>query len=62
MADPYICMQCNQPEQRCKCDCQRYCVLCQGEHNVRLVQDGNYYCLDCREACDFSAQYHQSSS
>lgn len=54
MADKFICMQCDQPEGSCKCD--RYCCLCQGEHNVRLCQDGNYYCLDCREACDFQAQ------
>ena len=31
-------MQCNQPESRCRCDCQRFCVLCQGEHQVRLVK------------------------
>jgi hypothetical protein len=24
---------------------------------VRLCQDGLYYCIDCREACDFQAQY-----
>jgi hypothetical protein len=54
MADAFICMQCEQPEASCKCD--RYCCLCQGEYNVRLCQDGNYYCLDCREACDFQAQ------
>ena len=55
MAEKYICMQCEQAEANCRCT--RYCCLCQSEHNVRLVQDGNYYCLDCREACDFQAQY-----
>ena len=55
MAQKYVCAQCEKPEDNCSC--QRYCVLCQGEHNVRLVQDGNFYCLDCREACDFQAQY-----
>ena len=24
-----------------------------GEHDVRLVEDGCYYCLECREACDY---------
>jgi hypothetical protein len=23
------------------------------EHDVRLVDDGCYYCLECREACDY---------
>jgi hypothetical protein len=27
-----------------------------GQFDVRLVQDGMYYCRDCREACDFAAQ------
>jgi hypothetical protein len=55
-------MQCNQPENRCRCDCQRFCVLCQGEHQVRLVKDGNYYCLDCREACDYEAQAKEAGA
>lgn len=54
MADPFRCLQCEQIEQQCKCD--KYCVLCQGEDNVRLCEDGNYYCLPCREACDYEAQ------
>ena len=55
MADPYICFTCEKEEARCVCD--KFCSLCQGENNVRLCQDGLYYCLDCREACDFQAQY-----
>ena len=55
MAEKFICMLCDQVEENCRCT--RFCCLCQSEHNVRLVQDGNYYCLDCREACDFQAQY-----
>ena len=55
MADKFICMLCDQEEASCKCE--RYCNLCHGEHQVRLCQDGMYYCLDCREACDFQAQY-----
>jgi hypothetical protein len=27
-----------------------------GAHQVRLCQDGAYYCLECREACDLQAQ------
>jgi hypothetical protein len=23
---------------------------------VRLTEDGQYYCLDCREACDYKTQ------
>ncbi len=55
MADKFICMLCDLPEEQCKCE--RYCALCQGANDVRLVQDGQYYCKDCREACDFQAQY-----
>jgi len=62
MATPFICLQCHQPEGQCKCEVKHYCVLCQGEHNVRLVQDGNYYCLDCREACDYQAQHKEAGA
>lgn len=54
MADAYTCMQCELPEDRCHCD--RYCTWCLGENNVRLCFDGLFYCLDCREAADLSAQ------
>ena len=54
MADKFLCMLCDKPESECKCD--RYCALCQGSHDVRLVQDGSYMCRDCREACDYEAQ------
>jgi len=23
---------------------------------VRLTEDGQYYCVDCREACDYKTQ------
>jgi hypothetical protein len=62
MATPFMCLQCHQPEGQCKCEVKHYCVLCQGEHNVRLVQDGNYYCLDCREACDYQAQHKEAGA
>jgi hypothetical protein len=54
MAERFVCMQCEMTEDRCKCD--RYCCLCQGAYNVRLCMDGQYYCIDCRESCDFQAQ------
>ena len=56
MAEPYKCAVCDQTEANCTCN--KYCALCQGDHDVRLVQDGMYYCLECREACDFQAQYN----
>ena len=54
MAEQYKCSICDLEESRC--ECERYCCLCQGQHNVRLCQDGLYYCIDCREACDLQAQ------
>ena len=54
MADAFICMQCDKTEDKCQCD--RYCLLCQSTHNVRLTSEGTYYCLECREACDLHAQ------
>ncbi len=55
MAEKFICVLCDRLEE--KCVCERFCCLCMGEHNVRLCQDGQYYCIDCREACDFQAQF-----
>ena len=54
MAERFICNVCELPEEKCECD--RYCGLCMGAHQVRLCQDGAYYCLECREACDLQAQ------
>lgn len=54
MAEKYVCSVCDLEESRCKCE--RYCYLCQGANDVRLCQDGVYYCLECREACDLQAQ------
>lgn len=56
MAEAFHCMQCDQTEE--KCDCDRYCGMCQGGHDVRLCKDGLYYCLECRESCDMQAQYN----
>ncbi|HYX68162.1 MAG TPA: hypothetical protein VE825_03435 [Terriglobales bacterium] len=56
MAEAFKCAVCEKEEERC--DCDKYCCLCQGFHNVRLCQDGQWYCLDCREACELQAQYN----
>lgn len=45
------CGQCEQIEERC--DCEKYCCYCQGQLDVRLWEDGLYYCGACREACDY---------
>lgn len=56
MAERYRCRVCELTEERCQCE--RYCSLCLGAHDPRLCEDGLYYCIDCREACDYKAQYH----
>ena len=50
----FLCMQCEMPED--KCDCEKYCAFCQGQVEVRLCQDGLYYCVPCREAADYKTQ------
>jgi len=45
------CMQCEMTEDRCQCE--RYCCLCQAQMDIRLCQDGLYYCQPCRDACDY---------
>jgi hypothetical protein len=45
------CSQCEQIEERC--DCEKYCVFCQSQLDVRLCEDGLFYCSACREACDY---------
>ncbi len=54
MADRFLCIICDLQEE--KCICEKFCCLCQGHHDVRLVGDGQYYCTDCREACEYAAQ------
>ncbi len=54
MAERYLCSVCEQVEERC--DCDKYCCLCQGEHQVRLCMDGLWYCLECRESCDLKPE------
>jgi hypothetical protein len=50
----FKCLVCNQPEKLCTCI--KYCALCQTDYRVRLTEDGQYYCADCREACDYKTQ------
>jgi len=50
MTSTVVCSQCDLPET--KCECNRYCCMCQGLDAIRLCVDGNYYCPDCREACE----------
>lgn len=54
MAEQFICVLCDRKEE--KCVCERICNLCMSQFNVRLCQDGQYYCIDCREAMEFQAQ------
>ncbi len=50
----FLCYVCLQPESLCKCD--KFCGLCYGLNNVRLCDDGVYYCKECREACDYAPE------
>ena len=54
VGDRYHCLLCEKEEEQCPCD--KYCSLCLGDSDVRLCLDGVYYCHDCREACDYTAQ------
>jgi hypothetical protein len=45
-----LCSICDKPEKNC--DCDRFCCYCEGQHEVRMCNDGKYYCPDCREACE----------
>ena len=60
MPKEFVCSICELPEYRCACE--KYCWLCQSEHDIRLCEDGQYYCPPCREACDMSAQFHPGGS
>jgi hypothetical protein len=60
MAKEFMCMVCDQPERSCSCN--KYCALCQSLYEVRLCEDGIYYCRPCREACDLQAQVGGKSS
>lgn len=48
------CAVCDHPEKTCTCT--KYCALCQTDYQVRLTEDGQFYCIDCREACGYKTQ------
>ncbi len=50
----FRCCVCDLPEK--KCTCVKYCAACHSDRGLRLTEDGQYYCPDCREACDFKTQ------
>lgn len=50
----FRCLVCGLSERLCAC--HRYCALCLGEYQLRLCEDGQYYCADCREACEYKTQ------
>jgi hypothetical protein len=54
MAERYRCLSCERDEA--DCDCTKYCAICQGENDCRLWSDGQYYCQECREVCDYQPQ------
>jgi hypothetical protein len=45
------CGQCEQIESRCYCE--KFCILCQSQLDIRLCTDGLMYCEPCRTACDY---------
>lgn len=51
MANRFRCGVCDQVEE--KCQCEKYCYFCMGGNDVRLVENGCYFCLECREACEY---------
>jgi len=59
MPKEFVCAVCDMTEKRC--ECVRYCCLCQSPFDVRLCEDGQYYCHPCREACDLEAQFISTS-
>ena len=46
-----VCAQCEQSEKSCYCE--KFCVLCQSQLDIRLCVDGLMYCEACRTACDY---------
>ena len=48
-----VCAQCERAERDCACE--KFCVFCQSQLDVRLCVDGLFYCEACRNACDYKA-------
>ncbi len=46
-----LCANCERREEDCLCD--KYCVYCQTQLDVRLCTDGLMYCEACRSACEY---------
>jgi len=46
-----LCANCERTEESCLCD--KYCVYCQSQLDVRLCTDGLMYCEACRSACEY---------
>jgi hypothetical protein len=46
-----VCAQCERSEAGCACE--KFCVFCQSQLDVRLCTDGLMYCEACRTACDY---------
>ncbi len=46
-----VCAQCEQSEASCACE--KFCVYCQSQLEVRLCVDGLMYCEACRTACEY---------
>ena len=46
-----VCAQCEQSEANCACE--KFCVYCQSQLEVRLCVDGLFYCEACRTACEY---------
>lgn len=59
MAKRFLCAVCDFVEE--DCTCTKYCCLCMSEHEVRLVEDGLYYCQECREACDYLPENREAA-
>jgi hypothetical protein len=50
----FRCMQCEMSEAQCSCE--KYCSSCQSQMDVRLCEDGLFYCTACREACGYKME------
>ncbi len=51
----FHCLVCEKTEKLCDCD-KNVRLPAARLPLLRLTEDGQYYCLDCREACDYKTQ------
>ena len=54
----FRCGQCEMAEDHC--DCDKFCVLCQSQLDIRICKDGLMYCEPCRAACDYKTSDAES--